>query len=135
MSSSFPRTTKPNVPTTATTAQKALFTAVLVDNGPPVFGTNPPHALVGTSTDIDIVLSETSGGTFDAELWWLYADAEVYAPDTVVGTVSVLANGTARVVTAPSAATGLFVRVTNFAGGARANAWAIGRGFLGRGWK
>lgn len=109
----------------------AVISAGAAANGVPTTA-QMAHASVGMHARIDVVLSETAGGTYDAKLWWFYADAGVWVEDLAVGTLSVAANGTAGAVTTPSAASSLYVETLNFAGGAHADAWLIGRGTLGR---
>lgn len=110
----------------------AVFTATIAANGVPT-AASQAHASLGLQARVDVVLKETAGGTYDAKLWWFYADANAWVEDLSIGTVSVSANGTSAMVTIPSAASSLYVEVLNFAGGASAEAWVIGRGTIGRG--
>lgn len=87
---------------------------------------------VGMYTHIDLILQESGGGTFDAKVWWYYADADVWVEDIAVGTLTVAANSSAGAFLTSSAATSLYVEVLNFAGGADASAWFYGRGTIGR---
>lgn len=112
--------------TGTTPANKAVLNAVAAANLPPV-DQNSAHAQVGFNVNLNLVLSEDAGGTYDAKVWWFYADADKWVEDLAVGTISVTANGTAAAVLVPSAATAAYVEVLNFAGGARASAWFIGR--------
>lgn len=109
---------------------RALFWNILAANGVPT--TANQGVGVGMSARVDVVLSETAGGTFKANIWWWYSDAGLWVQDLAIGSISVAANSTAGTITTPSAASRLYVEALTFAGGAEASGWAIGRLSLGR---
>lgn len=109
---------------------RALFYQILVANGAP---SSPNDGItLGMAARVDVVVAETAGGTFDADVWWWYSDAQIWVQDLAIGTFSCAANSTAGSLTVPGAASKLYLQVSNFAGGAEATGWAIGRGSLGR---
>lgn len=130
----FPRSIRANIPPDATAAQKSLFTGLLAANGVPTQGDMSFGLPLGNFADIDLVLVETAGGTYDANVWWGYPDADgAWVLDAGIVPVSVAANGQARVVLQQSAASRVYVEVFGFAGAADATATIIGRGSLDRG--
>lgn len=110
----------------ATAADKAVINAAAAANSTPS-GQADAMGQVNANAYIDLVLAESNGGTFDAKVWWFYAEAEQWVEDLAVGTLSVAASGTAGSVLTPSSASAIYIEVLNFAGGARASAWLIGR--------
>lgn len=108
-----------------TAATRAVLDTVAAANSAPTVAADA-HAQIGKAQQIDLVVRETAGGTFDAKLWWYYPDADTWVEDLAVGTLSCAANESAGSVLTPSGATALYVEVLNFAAGARASAWLIG---------
>ncbi len=145
MATQFPRTIKANSPTTATPAQKALLFELVapdIPNGVPAQGDATAGIRVPPDlANLDLFIEESDGGagsTFDAKVWWGYADAGVsgngWVQDLTVGTLSVAAGETVGAVLTPSGASRIYVEIDNLGAGApKASAWVIGRGSLDKG--
>lgn len=122
-----------------TPATRALFFNMLTQNGIP---TTPAQGIpTGMSANVDVLVAESAGGTFSAEVWWWYDVPEKWIRDSSIGSVTIPANGDAGAVTVPSAASLVYIRCFDpandvagqpFAGNAAASGWAIGRGVLGK---
>lgn len=86
------------------------------------------QAMVGVNEKVDILAAETGGQICRIAVWWFYPDAgPTWVKDVAVGDVTVTANGTAGIVTVPSAATGIHIQVVSVIAGAKITAWAVGR--------
>lgn len=112
-----------------TPAERRIIAGAVAGNGAPT-STTPQMANVLMFTNYDIVAQATVN-SYDFLVWWFYKDAGIYILDTslgVAGVNSVTVAGGGRAVTAPSAASGVYVQVQNFAAGGIADVWAIGRG-------
>ncbi len=110
---------------------RALVFAAVADNTAPTVSTDQMFP-VGMNARIDIVTSETAGGTYQWTLWWWYSDAGIWVPDLTLTNVACAANSTSAGITSPSAASGAYVQVHTFAAGGEANVWGIARGTVGR---
>lgn len=110
----------------ATVADRAVINAAAAANSAPTTA-QQSMVPVGMNASIDVVLKETGGGTFDAKVWWYYPEADTWVEDLAVGTIAVAANSTSGAVLTLGAASNIYIEVLNFAGGARASAWLIGR--------
>lgn len=131
MASQFPRTIKPNCPADATLAEKAFVFQETVGVAAPT--TANDGLPVASYVNLDLILIEDGGGTYDCDVWWFYADADVWVQDTTVGTISTNANTSGGAILSPSAASKVAVELFNFAGGGQATVLFIGRGSLDKG--
>lgn len=113
-----------------TPTTSALFYDILAANGAPTVGAD--GVSLGMTARVDVALAESAGGTFDAKVWWWYNDANIWVEDLSIGTIPCAASSTAGALTVPGAASRLYLEALNFAGGASARGWAIGRGSIGR---
>lgn len=97
-------------------ARALLFEQAVATSAPPVGGTDVYHCGIGPVQAVELLWKETNAGTCDLEVYWYYTASGTYVRDDTLGKISVNASSIGGVVLTPSAADGLYVSLTNFAG-------------------
>ena len=109
-------------------ADRSLVTAAVAANGAPT-DPNQQMATVGLFQTIDVVAKcAGAGASYTFTVWWLDSTSGEWIADATFNAVPVsTAGGVVDAVTNPYGATGIYIEVGNFAGGATANVWLTGR--------